>query len=267
MPDNNYCGHAVMPQNQRGIDILVDQNMDVNSMVDTTDVVNNYHVFETLEIDGNVETITFVPIIIKPLSLSSEIKALQASNNFRKRLNDVECNVLINDLINAMSRIGMNVDWLEEVNAQPIVVTLKKEAITVPAASWGITKNNEYLLFINVNENSFANVREWWAQAVVLHELRHISQRTSREWQSGEKLRWLQGNDILIEVDAFDVQYEFERKMGIPMGGRQSYRPYFEHYDNVKKLSHEGRRMGKANILWNTYKRHNRYSNSYGWSA
>jgi predicted SprT family Zn-dependent metalloprotease len=121
--------------------------------------------------------------------------------------------LFIEKLIKDMRIYDMDTRWLEEISNS----RLEFERIGPDGIAFA--RNNS--IAINVDNRIFigeAERDERELQAIVLHELRHIWQEQSGVWAGNMRRRRMRdGKDyknILIEVEAFDIQFKFEKKSG-----------------------------------------------------
>jgi len=179
------------------------------------------------------------------MSLGSAIKkALNDSNDFSESIYE-HSDLFIGKLIDYMESKNLKVNWLQKFSNSSI--KLKK-------SDKGLATTEREIVVININHIFFKKdeiINDRILQAIVLHELRHVWQKGSKEWEEelikyrrmedGERKQY---SNIFIEVDAFDIQFEFEDKSGteVDFGTINRIRNYFKKEDRFrssKKLKAE----------------------------
>ena len=246
-----------------------------NKGIDLDDVVSNYHEFEPLEIKGDTSEVTGVEL--SDASTSSELSAASTSSDdidskVTIALSSDERNKLISEIIEDMIRIEMDPTWLEDTQDALIanearigrdllrieIVDQLEYENTGKQVIAHLKPTNEGQMYIIFNAETLKEYTDEGFKGVIVHELRHVWQRLQGtidpEWR--EKV---QRRCIDIEVDAFDIQYEFEGKMGIsaePYSSREMY----ERFKDNHRL--------RAKTLWFDYgyRRQPQYTNRYNFT-
>jgi hypothetical protein len=142
------------------------------------------------------------------ISLGTKIKEMRSSNEAEHTYGYSD--LFIEKLISYMKAKHLNTSWLEKVS---------NSSIELRRLSGGLATTDFSTVVINVGDEFFNDEtrrKEEILQAIVLHELRHVWQKA--EW-AGNLLRRNRNDgryysNILMEVDAFDAQFSFEKKSG-----------------------------------------------------
>lgn len=183
-------------------------------------------------------------------------------------LSQKEKGALIQEYINVLSEAGEDTQWLEDLKNidfqinkahYPKKVKFKGDEVGLPRA-W--TDKNEVTFNTGLigENNESLQIDSPKGKALLLHELRHIWQSNNPEWK--EKYA---AKDIDIEVDAFDMQYRFEKLTGVENEGRK----IFDNLDEFARkhgYDFEKTRELKAKELWKNHGYGNpkmKYTNHY----
>ena len=183
-------------------------------------------------------------------------------------LSQKEKGALIQEYINVLSEAGEDTQWLEDLKNidfqinkahYPKKVKFKGDEVGLPRA-W--TDKNEVTFNTGLigENNESLQIDSPKGKALLLHELRHIWQSNNPEWK--EKYA---AKDIDIEVDAFDMQYRFEKLTGVENEGRK----IFDNLDEFARkhgYDFEKTRELKARELWKNHGYGNpkmKYTNHY----
>jgi hypothetical protein len=162
--------------------------------------------------------------------------------------------LFIEELIKDIIVYGFDAGWLEEVNNSNI--ELRKRILVNGARFFGTSYAKDSSAIINIDNRIFmreAGRDDKILQAIVLHELRKKKKKQSETW-TGNISKNIDGNEyknILIEVDAFDIQFKFEEKSRkeINSDGTNQIRRRFKDIDRETNSSQLEKKNKKAWFL------------------
>jgi hypothetical protein len=159
------------------------------------------------------------------ISLGAKIKEMQSSSKVEDTYS--HSNLFIEKLIKDMRVYGMATGWLEKVSNSSIELGKQIEIDGKIFDGIAFAKNNNVV--INVSNNIFREEPgrdNKVLQAIVLHELVHVWQAktgkasTDIEKRFGNKMNDGGSRNIYTEVEAYNIQFEFEGKTKVPVNAR-----------------------------------------------
>jgi hypothetical protein len=238
---------------------------------------------------------------LEPFSLYLAVQSVRQNNTL---LTENQRNSVISAIRNNMTNVGMNIGWLgnaERTLAEIKFVKGQEDHPSPPVAIWytnremgGIIIDVAHQVVQNaITDQSVQNaIIEQKLQAIVLHELRHVWQRVNNESNrlvtiiTDETGKSTTITNVRAEADAFDTQFDFERRMEIDTVAGI----YMESFDIIdiprdplfpQRRLNQLRNIGFSNtptnlsdqqlwlkefVLWyGKYSQHCNYTNSHGW--
>ena len=217
------------------------------------------------------------------ISLRSKIEELRST----KGILQLNGNLFVQNLINDVRNSGMeNIGWLENIEGMSYSIelvhqiTANEKPLNTVVAGYRVEAENS-IIRINISHEVFNTEMgrdDRNVQAIVLHELKHIWQTLTGGINSNERI------DISMEVEAFNMQFAFERAMDI--NSISKFRPHFDRIDRLDSSSQKFFREQlqdtpfantpglstqswlKELLLWcSGYWNHRGYTNSRGWKG
>ncbi len=206
-----------------------------------------------------------------------------ADNNEYRVLSKEERDSSIMEIINIMEKHGLDATWVKDIQKilktedkddNFLEIALDRRSNKDAAAAFIKEKpdNSKSIICFNLNFIADKNPSNEKLQAYFIHELRHFWQhKNNSEWEEKLTMEFREKTykNILIEVDAHDIQFEFERKLKIEADANKadlSMRYFFEMYEkeHFNDSSREEEEKKKAHYLWSSgYQKDKGYINPF----